>query len=246
MQLDTNQWNIVDNRQLIALNTGMSSTDGIPQTAALKRPKPLVLEVREELERMILGGAVPAGERLNEHDLATQMGVSRAPVREAARSLERDGLVTTVANQGVFVRKLSNEDALELYDLRAMIAGYLCARVAEQADGAMRADLRDRVARMDEIAAADDADAYFSANLAFHDRIAELANSQRASALYIALGKEVRLFRLRVLSGAESLLVSNEEHDGIVRAIEAGDADAARAAGSGHHLNGKKRLIETL
>ncbi len=65
--------------------------------------------------------------------LAEQLGVSRGPVREAARSLERRGLVTAVANQGVFVRKLSIDEALELYDLRAMIAGYLCARVAETA-----------------------------------------------------------------------------------------------------------------
>lgn len=211
-----------------------------------RRQRPLVLEVRDELERMILGGEVGGGERLNEYSLAEQMGVSRAPVREAARSLERDGLVTTVANQGVFVRKLTMDDALELYDLRAMIAGYLCARVAGTGDARVADELRGFVDRMAEAAAAGDEDAYFATNLEFHDRIASASGAGRAAALYVALGKEVRLLRHRVLQGEESLSVSNDEHDRIVTAIERGDSDAARAAGEGHHLNGKKRLLETL
>ena len=73
---------------------------------ALRRQRPLVLEVRDELERMILHGDIAPGDRLNEYALAEQLGVSRAPVREAARSLEREGLVTAVANEGVYVRKL--------------------------------------------------------------------------------------------------------------------------------------------
>ncbi len=226
--------------------TRMENAGNMRETSGFKRQKPLVLEVRDELERMILGGDFPAGERLNEYSLAEQMGVSRAPVREAARSLERDGLVTTIANQGVFVRKLSIDDALELYDLRAMIAGHLCARVAERADPDVNIALRDCVTRMGAAIEAADEDTYFAENLAFHDRIANAADSRRSSALYIALCKEARLLRLRVLSGREALLVSNEEHDKIVSAIESGDEEAAREEGSRHHLNGKQRLLKTL
>ena len=195
---------------------------------------------------MILGGEVPAGERLNEYTLAEQMGVSRAPVREAARSLERDGLVTTVASQGVFVRKLSTDDALELYDLRAMIAGHLCARVAERADDATIKGLRDRVRRMDKAIHAGDEAAYFNENLACHDNIAQAADSRRSAALYVGLSKEARLLRHRVLSGRDALLVSNAEHDAIVTAIEHRDRDAAHRAGCEHHQNGKKRMLATL
>lgn len=216
------------------------------ETLERRRQRPLVLEVRDELERMILDGQVGAGERLNENVLAEQMGVSRGPVREAARSLERDGLVETVANQGVFVRKLSIEDAMELYDLRAMIAGYLCARVAEIANADLKSELRAYVTRMDELIAEKNQEDYFGTNLAFHDRIASAAGTSRAHALYIGLGKEVRLLRLRVLSSQESLQLSNREHDKIVSAIEAGDPEAAERAGAEHHRNGKSRLRETL
>ncbi len=215
-------------------------------SAGFKRQRPLVLEVRDELERMILGGEVAAGERLNEHRLAEQMGVSRAPVRDAARSLEREGLVTAVANQGVFVRKLSVEDAVELYDLRAMIAGHLCARAAEQGDPRAKASLRAQVTAMAHAIEADDEQAYFTENLAFHDQIAEAADSQRAAELYLALGKEVRLLRLRVLTGREALCLSNAEHDRLVAAIERSDVAAARHEGSQHHLNGKARLLELI
>jgi DNA-binding GntR family transcriptional regulator len=215
---------------------------------ALRRQRPLVLEVRDELERMILQGDIAPGERLNEYALAEQLGVSRAPVRDAARSLEREGLVTAVANEGVYVRKLSVEDALQLYDLRAMMAGHLCAVLASHADAAIKSELRTCVAQMERLIRAGDEAGYFEQNLAFHDRIAEAAgpSAVRAARLYAAFGKEVRLLRRRVLNGAAALSQSNEEHDRIVAAIEAGDIEAARKAGAWHHENGKARLLDML
>ena len=211
-----------------------------------RRQRSLVEEVRDELERMILLGEVAAGERLNEISLAEQLGVSRSPVREAARSLEQQGLVTTVANQGVFVRELSLVDALELYDLRAMIAGQLCARLAESATTEIKTKLRCLVVRMGDALTTGKEDLYFETNIAFHDYIADVSGATRAKALYISLGKEVRLLRLRVLTGAKSLALSNAEHDRIVTAIENGDLEAARHEGALHHMNGKARLLETL
>lgn len=216
------------------------------ESIALRRQRSLVREVRDELERMILDGEVKAGERLNEISLAGQLGVSRGPVREAARSLESEGLVTTVANQGVFVRELAVGDVLELYDLRAMIAGYLCGLAAEQADPSVAAELGRLVTKMDDAIADIDEERYFELNLAFHDHIAKAAGAYRARVLYTSLGKEVRLMRIRVLTGKNSLSLSNAEHAGIVAAIKRGDSEDARNKGAQHHMNGKKRLLETV
>ena len=212
----------------------------------IQRKSSLVGEVRDSLERMILRGEVAAGERINEATLAEQFGVSRSPVREAARSLEQQGLVTTVVNRGVFVRKLSLKDALELYDLRSMIAGKLCASVAEHVTPHVTKKLRNFVDRMQQAARNEDEDLYFEINLAFHDFIAEASGAVRARQLYLSMSKEVRLLLLRVLSGAASLELSNAEHNRIVVAIECGDVEAARREGAQHHFNGKSRLIETL
>ncbi len=224
----------------------MEPRGDIRRTLERRRTRSLVLEVREELERMILDGEVSAGQRLNEIGLAAQLGVSRGPVREAARSLEREGLVTTIANQGVYVRKLATEDVLELYDLRAMIAGYLCGLAAERAGPAVAAELLDLVDRMDAAIGEIAEERYFELNLDFHDRIAEAAGANRARELYTSLGKEVRLMRIRVLTGQDSLALSNAEHRRIATAVGRGDAESARAEGAQHHANGKKRLLETL
>lgn len=206
----------------------------------------LAVVVRDELEGMILQGDLSAGMRLNENMLAERLGVSRGPIREAARLLERDGLVTSIANHGVFVRQLTVEDAAELYELRAIIAGLVCGTLAQQAKPAIKTELRDFVDRMDACIEAGDEENYFALNLVFHDRIAETSGNIRSAALYASLGKEVRLLRRRVLQGEASMRLSNSEHGRIIAAIEAGDAATARKEAEQHHLNGKRRWLETM
>jgi DNA-binding GntR family transcriptional regulator len=210
------------------------------------RGQSLTALVRDELERLILTGEAKAGERLNEAALAARLGVSRGPVREAARALERDGLVTSVVNQGFFVRQLSAEDAAELYELRAMLVGYVCGKLAGEATEALKDELNDLIARMQAAADAGDADAYYEINLTFHDRIMEMAGRRRAAELYRSLVKEAHLFRRRSLMSPAAMQASNAEHRRIIDAIAAGDAAAARAAAEEHHLNGKRRWLDTL
>lgn len=241
-----NQQNNVDNLQFLFCHGVVEMQKDIRKSFQHLRQRSLVVEVRDELERMILQGELEAGARLNEISIAEQLGVSRGPVREAARSLEREGLVTAIANQGVFVRKLSQQDALELYDLRAMIAGHLCEAAATNATAKDKAGLRGFVEQMDQAILDADEQRYFALNLAFHDHVALSSGTTRARELYASLGKEVRLMRLRVLSGEASLKVSNIEHERIVSAIERGDVDGARAEGAQHHMNGKQRLLKKL
>ena len=106
-----------------------------PTALDIVRTRSLASLVAQEIERLILAGSLPAGERLNEQQLAARLGVSRGPVREAVRGLERSGLVIAVRNQGTYVRTVSAAEALEIYDLRAAITGLACARLAECATG---------------------------------------------------------------------------------------------------------------
>ena len=64
----------------------------------------------------ILGGEVACGTKLNEADLAAELGISRGPIREAFRALEQSGLVRTEKNRGVFVRQVSIDEANEIYE----------------------------------------------------------------------------------------------------------------------------------
>jgi DNA-binding GntR family transcriptional regulator len=77
--------------------------------------------VADELRAAILHGAHPPGTRLRQEELAAQYGASRVPIREALRTLESEGLVTTVANAGAWIASLSAEECAELYQVRERI-----------------------------------------------------------------------------------------------------------------------------
>src|SRR5687768_9965606 len=85
--------------------------------------------IRDQVRSMIDNGTLRPGERVNEQALAQQLGVGRNSAREALRSLERTGLIRIVPNRGAEVRKVSLEEALDLYDVRAGIA-HVAGRLA--------------------------------------------------------------------------------------------------------------------
>ncbi len=100
-------------------------------TIALLQQHSLTTLVQRELQRQIVGGALAAGSKLNEADIAAQLRVSRGPVREAFRALEQSGLVRTEKNRGVYVRQLSMAEADEIYEVRAALDGMI-GRLAAQ------------------------------------------------------------------------------------------------------------------
>ena len=212
----------------------------------LRRTQSLTAIVSKELERMILSGELTAGERLNEQVLASRLGVSRGPVREATRALERAGLVTVIANQGVFVRQIGFDEAIEIYDVRAVVFGFACERLATRISAAQRAELAELVAGMDAAIAAGDSTSYYGQNLRFHDAMMTFAAHGRAKQVYDSLINETHLFRQRSLGTKESMRESNAEHAAILDAIAAGDAERARKLGEEHSLAGKRRWLEAL
>jgi DNA-binding GntR family transcriptional regulator len=209
------------------------------------RTRSLASLVAQEIEAMILAGTLAAGERLNEQQLATRLGVSRGPVREAVRGLERSGLVVSVRNQGSYVRSVSAAEALEIYDLRAALTGLACARLAEAATASQRDLLGALVQRMDAAREADAAAGYYALNLEFHAALLAHGGGPRARRLYEDLGNELHLFRRRALVEPENMRESNAEHAAILAAITARDPAAARAAGEAHIAGGKRRFRAT-
>jgi DNA-binding GntR family transcriptional regulator len=212
----------------------------------LRRTQSLTAIVTKELERMILSGELKAGERLNEQVLASRLGVSRGPVREATRALERAGLVTVIANQGVFVRQIGFEEAIEIYDVRAVVFGFACERLAKRILAEQQAELADLIAKMDDAIERGDNTSYYSLNLRFHDAMMTFAAHGRAKQVYESLINETHLFRQRALGTKESMRESNAEHRAIMNAIAAGDGAHARKLGEDHSLAGKRRWLDAL
>ncbi len=209
---------------------------------ALVQSSSLPMLVQRELERMILAGDLPAGGKLSEAAVATLLGVSRGPVREAFRALEASGLVRLEKNRGVFVRQVSVAEADEIYEVRAVLDEFVGRRVAQTATEDDIRDLRARIDRMERAAARGDVDAYAAANLEVHDRLVSLAGNAKLLATYRRLVNELRLYRRATLAQSGTLPVSTREHRDIVDRIAAGQAPAAGRALYEHVMASRERM----
>lgn len=215
-----------------------------PAGAAIEivRQQSLTSLVQREIERRILAGELAPGAKLNEAELAAAMGISRGPVREAFRALEAAGLVRLEKNRGVFVRQVGLDEADEIYELRAVLDDYAGRLAAQHAGPLDVADLRVRLDRMERAVGRGDLDAYHEANLAFHDRLVELAGNAKLLALYRRLVNELSLYRRTTLDQSGTPSMSLGEHRAIVDCIAAGQAAAAGRLLRDHVMASRERM----
>jgi len=214
-------------------------------TIALLQAHTLTSVVQAEIERLILGGDLAPGDKLTEAQLAGRLGVSRGPVREALRILEETGLVRLEKNRGVFVRQVPLAEAMEIYDLRALLEEAVGRQLAERITPEQLKELRALVEQMERLVKdghnTSASDPYHRLNLAFHERLVDFAGNRKLSMLYRKLVNELSLFRRANLAGGGQIPVSVQEHRAILKAIAAGDADAAGCALRAHVLESKER-----
>jgi phosphonate utilization transcriptional regulator len=217
-------------------------------TIALLQANSLTSVVHAEIERLILDGELAPGAKLTEAMLADRLGVSRGPIREAFRILEEAGLVRLEKNRGVFVRSIPLAEAMEIYDLRAMLDESAGRQLAERITAEQARELRTMVEQMERLVKeghnTSASDPYHLMNLAFHDRLVEFVGNRKLIDLYRRLVKELSLFRRVNLADGKQIPVSVQEHRAILKAITAGDADAAGLALRAHVLESKERTLK--
>jgi DNA-binding GntR family transcriptional regulator len=104
--------------------------------------------VAGEVVRMLLDGRLRPGDRIDRNDLATRLGVSRAPVQEALIQLERDGLISTRYHQGAFVEQFDADAIRDHYSVWGLLNGEAVARAASKPEPALVAELDELLDRM--------------------------------------------------------------------------------------------------
>ena len=213
-------------------------------TIAQLQSSSLTTVVQQEIERAILAGEYGPGAKLNEAALALKMGVSRGPVREAFRMLDEAGLVRTEKNRGVFVRDIPEDEAIEIYELRAAMEELVGKHLARHMTPEQRLEAESIVQAMDTAVANQDELGYHQLNLRFHDRLVEMAGNRKLAAIYRKLVKEIALIRRRNLSAVGVLPVSASEHRDILQAIDSGDPERAGRVMFNHALDGKERTMQ--
>jgi DNA-binding GntR family transcriptional regulator len=203
-------------------------------------------EAYHALHREIQSGRHAAGTRLKEVELAARLGMSRTPIREALRQLERDGLVEVIPNRGAAVRGWSDEDVEDAYALRAVLEGFSASRAAVRMDPAAIAHLAGLNAELERRAREDPAEIepLIRLNAAFHRAIIEGSQNHRiADVLPQATGAPGRM-KQAFWASPRARQTAVVYHREIVEAIRARDAVRAEAVMRSHVFAVKDFFIE--
>jgi DNA-binding GntR family transcriptional regulator len=165
---------------------------GIDRLSAIQSRSTSVV-IAEQLTDRIIDGSFRPGEQINEAQVATQLNVSRGPVREALQRLVQSGLLISKRNRGVFVRELTADDVAEIYAAREVLecaaAEVIVARSSEERSN-IAAELEAIVDGMIPLIAAQDWPQVSRLDLAFHSRIVEASGNTRLRRAYLTLATE--------------------------------------------------------
>ena len=145
-------------------------------------------QIAASLGERIVAGELPPGARIAEQELADHFQVSRGPVREAIRMLEREGLVCVLARRGAIVTELSAQELRDLYEIRSGLFEIVARRIMAQPNDELRAMLRAGVQRLKTLTqGAQDGDAYAETTYRLLILCARFAGTQRLQKMLTAL-----------------------------------------------------------
>ncbi|CAM4074012.1 GntR family transcriptional regulator [Bordetella bronchialis] len=190
----------------------------------------LVAEVEAQLIHAIAEGRLPPGSRIIEAELARRMGISRAPVREAARRLERQGLVVARPRHGFTVRTITAGEIDDLYQVRLHMELQAVELACRNADDAGMQRLQAALARMVAEAATAPQTQRVMRDLEFHTLICELSGNGYLLRLFMNMRTELRMIMALIELAYQDPQRVAETHQPIVDCLRRRDVAAACAA----------------
>lgn len=200
----------------------------------------------EVLKHAIITGEIPAGERIVETDYAERLHISRTPLREALRKLERDGLVEYVLRRGVVVRAFTIADVEEIYTIRNALEMLALPAIIEKATDEDIASLRDKLREMDKLVASGDIEALSPLTRAFHSQITHLCGQNRILRVIEGQDEYITRFSAMAIRAEDRLRAANEEHRRLVDLIEARNLDAFQELMQSHIERSKACCLAAL
>ncbi|MGL5314374.1 MAG: GntR family transcriptional regulator [Peptostreptococcaceae bacterium] len=206
--------------------------------------RPIREIVLYELRNAIFENKLKPGDRLVENIIATQMGVSRTPVREALRQLEIEGLATNMPRKGTVVKGLSQEDALEIYDLREVLEGLAVRNACLNISRVEIRRLKEILDNMEQNIKDIDHDGYLKAHREFNDIILNASKNKRLIEKLEHIYEYVKSLRKVSLLSEDRRHIALEEHRRIVEAIEDGNEDVAEREARLHVVNAKEGFLD--
>ena len=196
----------------------------------IERPPSMVELAAGALRRMILGGDLLPGQRVVENQLTRQLGVSRPPLREAMRMLEREGLIQHHVQRGAVVTPLTIHDVYEIFTLRRNLERMAVDLGVPVRDPALLDRCRAALTAMEDAAERGDRAAMSECAFEFHLSVIGLSGHRRLEAAYRSLQLQMLLCmalnRQAREQQRETMLEDAARHRRLLERIEAGDPEA--------------------
>lgn len=203
-------------------------------------------QVVDSLQKLILSGEIAPGEQLVEVEIAQHFNISRNPIREALRKLERIGLVVGQAYKGFTVVKLSPEDIIGIYEVRLALENVALERISRHRDATVLERLTDSVREIKKAAQEGDLLAVIDKELSFHDLMCELSGNRQLMETFRSISPRIRLVLAFDNSSYDDLMDIGKEHDPLLEALAMGDAEQAKALLKEHIMMGVEPLVRRL
>lgn len=211
-----------------------------------RRPPTAQEAVLEELRRRITGGRIAADEQILQDDLAKQLGVSRAPVREALKTLVGEGLVAYEPHRGYFVRMLHYPDLEEIYRIRALLETEVARAAVVAQDPELAGKLDAEIVAMELADANSDLAQLQIHNRRFHFLILEAAGMPHFLEHLRSAWNQTDPYRALYYADEPNRRRVHEEHRQIVEALRSGDADSLITLLDAHRRHAIEGLAQPL
>ena len=174
----------------------------------------------EVLKKAIITGEIPAGERIVETDYADRLHISRTPLREALRKLERDGLVEYVMRRGVIVHAFTTEDVEQIYTIRNCLEMLTLPDIIANATPEDIASLREMLEQMDVLDAKNDVEALSPLARDFHSALTAISGKRRILRVIEGQDEYIRRFSAMAIKQEDRRSQANQEHHRLVDLVE--------------------------
>jgi len=203
-------------------------TAGSGLQAVMTGPEPvgdssLASDIARRLEEEILRGRARPGARLDERELSERYKVSRTPVREALQRLSASGLAVARGRQGLQVARMSVADLLDALSVVSELEALACVQAARRITPAQRTILLEAHEACGRAAERGDADAFYDANIEFHDAIAVASHNRILQDELRRLSLKTAPYRRTITFQPGRMASSQIEHEGVLNAISSND-----------------------
>ncbi len=185
----------------------------------------LATQISEILTEAILDGVLKSGDHLGELELQKQFGISRSPLREAFRDLEKKGLVIIIPRKGAFVREISRRDIEENFPVRASLEGLAASLTFKQMKPEDLSMLKESLDKMQKAARKQDLKSYFLYHRRFHEFFIEGSENKLLIDLLTNLRMHSLWYRFSYKYYQEDLPKSLAVHQKIYRLFANPDTD---------------------